>query len=259
LGIGFGRFLPLTLRNTVLIFRVLNNLPMILTEAIKTTLHFRQVPMTAQQIAYFLFFNHMLQASSLQDMVSEVEKEVFLNPGLFTVTEELVSLSGWHSAERDLVQQVFSKVQQAILLFQEVSQSSDCSNNMVLALLLYKRLSDIERSQQLGAPIVPRLWKFDQVAAHTILPELPSRVYEVMDYIERTDDRLSNIFLFGKEELSTMSETGHLLKLQEVMRLLAGLQLDEEHVPTPLFQAIFSRLFWNNVKYTSKELGAELV
>ncbi|WP_299700239.1 hypothetical protein [uncultured Pontibacter sp.] len=232
---------------------------MILTEAIKTTLLFRQVPMTAQQIAYFLFFNHMLQASSLQDMVREVEKEVFLNPGLFTISDELVSLSGWHTAERDLVQQVFSKVQQAIVLFRELGQSSDCCNNMVLALLLYKRLSDIERSQQLGAPIVPRLWKFDQVAATTMLSELPSRVYEVMDYIERTDDRLANIFLFCKEELSNLSETDHLLKLQEVMRLLASLQLAEVHVPTPLFQAIFSRLFWNNVKYTSKGLGAELV
>lgn len=230
---------------------------MILSEAIKTALLYRQVPMSVQQIAYFLLFNRMLQGNTLQDLVLEVEEEVYLNPGLFTMTDDLVSLSGWRAAERELVQQVFGKVQVAIGLFKELGRSADSCSNMALALLLYKRLSDIERSQQLGAPIVPLLWKFDKVTATTILAELPSRVYEVMDYIERTDDRLADIFLYGKEELSLMCETEHLRKLQEVMRLLATLQLDEAHVPTPLFQAIFSRLFWNNVKLTTRELLEE--
>jgi hypothetical protein len=243
--------------STQLIFRILNLLPMILTEAIKTTLHFRQAPMTAQQIAYFLFFNHMLQADSLQDMVREVEQEVFQNPGHFTVTGELVSLSGWAETERTLLQHVFRTVQQAISVLRELGRDTNSCSNMALALLLYKRLSDIERSQQLGAPIVPKLWKFNRVTAETMLSELPARVYEVMDYIERTDNRLANTFIYGREELSHICENYQLLKLQEVMRLLATLELDEEHVSTPLFHAIFSRLFWNNVKHTSRTLCAE--
>lgn len=233
-----------------------NTLAMILTEAIKTTLLYRQVPMTAHQIAYFLCFNHMKQAKSFQEMVREVEEEVSQNPGQFTVSDELVSVSSWAESERALVQHVFETVQQAISLLSELARDSNSCNNMALALLLYKRLSDIERSQQLGAPIVPKLWKFNRVAADTILPELPARVYEVMDYIERTDTRLANTFLYGREELSHICEPHQLQKLQEVMRLLATLELDEEHVSTPVFQAIFSRLFWNNVKQTSRTLCA---
>ncbi|WP_299986495.1 hypothetical protein [uncultured Pontibacter sp.] len=224
-------------------------------EAIKMTLRFQQVPMTAHQIAYFICFNHLLQsASSLEAMVHAVEEAVFQNPAYFYVTDDLVHMSKWQEPEQQVVEHVFGTVQQAIHLLNELSHTSESGSNIVLALLLYKRLSDIRRSQQLGAPIVPDLWKFDRVAADTILPELSARVYEVMDYIERTDDRLDNAFLFGKEELNHMNEPGQLKKLQEVMRLLATLQLDEEHVPTPLFQAIFSHLFWRNIKHTSKEL-----
>ncbi|PVY42320.1 hypothetical protein [Pontibacter virosus] len=226
-------------------------------EAIKTTLRFRQVPMTTHQIAYFIFFNRLLQATtSFEAMVQAVEEAVYQNPGFFDVTGDLVHMSNWQKNEQQIVERIFLTVQQAIGLFRELDPSKDCCNNVVLALLLYKRLSDIERSQQLGSPIVPRLWKFDRVANETMLSELSARVYEVMDYIERTDDRLANAFLFGKEQLNQMNSTCQLLKLQEVMHLLATLQLDEGHVPTPLFQAIFSRLFWNNVKDTSKELSA---
>ncbi|MCP2044394.1 hypothetical protein [Pontibacter sp. HSC-36F09] len=228
-------------------------------EAIKTTLRFRQVPMTTHQIAYFICFNRLLKASAgFQAMVQAVEEAVYQNPGCFIISDDLVHMNNWQKEEQQIVENVFRTVQQAIALFRELVQCKDCCNNLVLALVLYKRLSDIERSQQLGAPIVPYLWKFDRVINDTMLSELSARVYEVMDYIERTDDRLANTFLFGKEELNHMNEPGKLVKLQEVMRLLATLQLDEEHVPTPLFQAIFSQLFRNNIKYTAKELSAEV-
>lgn len=228
-------------------------------EAIKTTLRFRQVPMTTHQIAYFICFNRLLKAtSSFEAMVQAVEEAVYQNPGYFIIVENLVHMSNWRKEEQQIVEHVFRTVQQAIGLFRELGQSKDFCNNMVLALLLYKRLSDIERSQQLGAPIVPYLWKFDRVTKETMLSELSARVYEVMDYIERTDERLTNSFLFGKEEVNYMNEPCKLQKLQEVMRLLATLQLDEEHMPTPLFQAIFSQLFWNNVKFTSKEIAGEV-
>lgn len=230
-----------------------------LPEAIKTTLRFSQAPMTAQQIAYFISFNHILQfTSEFECIVRAVEETVMQNPGTFTVTNDLVHISNWKETEQQVVEHVFSTVQQAVVLFQDLGQSRDSCNNLVLALLLYKRLSDIERSQQLGAPIVPYLWKFNRVMAETMLPELSARVYEVMDYIERTDERLADTFLFGKEELNHMIETPQLKKLQDVMRLLSTLQLNEEYVPTPLFQAIFSRLFWNNVKHTSKALTDSL-
>jgi hypothetical protein len=229
---------------------------MILSEAIKSALRHRQSPMTPQQIAYFISFNHMvLSSAGLSRMVRAVEEAVYLDPGTFTVHDELVCMSSWCEHEREVVQRVFSKVQEAIALFK--CQGTDCCNNLVLALLLYKRLSDIERSQQLGAPIIPKLWKFNRVTTDTMLLELSARVYEVMDYVERTDDRLAHTFLRGKEQLNNMNDLPQLRKLQEVMRLLATLQLDEEHVPTPLFQAIFSRLFWNNVRHTSKELAEE--
>ena len=227
-------------------------------EAIKTTLRFRQVPMTIHQIAYFICFNRLSKAiSGFDATVQAVEEAIYQNPGFFNVNGDLVHMRNWKKAERQLVDHVFSTVRKAIGMFGEIGPSKDCCNNLVLALLLYKRLSDIERSQQLGAPIVPYLWKFDRVTNDTMLTELSARVYEVMDYVERTDERLANTFLFGKEELNHMNEPAQLRKLQEVMRLLATLQLDEEHVPTPLFQAIFSQLFWSNVKFTSKELSAE--
>ena len=227
-------------------------------EAIKMTLRFQQVPMTTHQIAYFICFNHLLQASTgLEDMVNDVEEAVYQHPAFFNVTDDLVHMSNWQGNEQQIVEHVFHTVHQAASLFRESDASTDACNNMVLALLLYKRLSDIERSQQLGAPIVPHLWKFDRVANDTMLSELAARVYEVMDYIERTDVRMANAFLFGKEELNHINNTCQLSKLQEVMQLLASLQLDEEHVPTPLFQAIFRQLFWNNVKHTSKRLSAE--
>ncbi len=229
---------------------------MILSEAIKSALRHRQSPMTPQQIAYFICFNHMvLSCSGLPRMVKAVEEAIFLDPGTFTVHDDLVYLSGWCEREREVVQHVFSKVQEAIAMFN--CQDAECCNNLVLALLLYKRLSDIERSQQLGAPIIPKLWKFNRVTADTMLPELSARVYEVMDYVERTDERLAHTFMQGKEQLNNMIDLPQLRKLQEVMRLLATLELDEGHVPTPLFQAIFSRLFWNNVRHTSQELAAE--
>jgi hypothetical protein len=229
---------------------------MTLSEAIKMTLHFRQCPMTAHQIAYFLAFNRMFRTDCLQEMIKQVEAEVYFHPCHFTVVEELVTLSVWREAERELVQSMFDKVQAAIKIFQEADQQTDSCNNMVLALLLYKRLSDIKRSQQLGAPIVPIQWKFNEITNTSMMSELPSRIYEVMDFIERTDDRLANTFLFGKEELSNLSNPEQMAKLREVMCLLSSLNLDEEHMPTPLFQAIFSRLFWNNVKHTSRELCA---
>lgn len=228
-------------------------------EAIKTTLRFRQVPMTIHQIAYFICFNRLHRAAPGFDaMVQAVEEAVYQNPGSFNVTDDLVHMCHWRKEEQRVVEHIFSTVGQAIGLFREITLSKDCCNNLVLALLLYKRLSDIERSQQLGAPIVPYLWKFDRVTNDTMLSELSARVYEVMDYVERTDERLADSFLFGKEELNHMNETSQLRKLQEVMRLLATLQLDEEHVPTPLFQAIFSQLFWNNVKFTSKSLAGDV-
>lgn len=232
---------------------------MMLSDAIKTALRHRQSPMTPQQIAYFISFNHLLYSTSgLPRMVRAVEEAVYQDPGTFTVQEDLVYMSQWSQQEQEIVQRVYSQVQQATGLFRELGHNANCCNNMVLALLLYKRLSDIERSQQLGAPIIPRLWKFNRVASDTMLPELSARVYEVMDYVERTDERLAHTFMYGKEELIHMSDTTHLRKLQEVMRMLAALQLDEEHVPTPLFQAIFSRLFWNNVRHTSKALAEEV-
>jgi hypothetical protein len=229
---------------------------MTLSEAIKMTLYFRQCPMTAHQIAYFLAFNRMFRTDCLQEMIKQVEAEVYFHPCHFTIADEMVTLSVWREAEQEKVQSVFDKVQAAIKVLKEAKNEIDSCNNMVLALLLYKRLSDIKRSQQLGAPIVPVQWKFNQVTSTSMLSELPARIYEVMDYIERTDDRLANTFLFGKEELSNLSDTEQIAKLREVMRLLSTLNLDEEHMPTPLFQSIFSRLFWNNVKHTSRELCA---
>ncbi|PKV75251.1 hypothetical protein [Pontibacter ramchanderi] len=227
-----------------------------LPDAIKLTLRFRQVPMTTHQIAYFICFNRLVKASSgFEAILHDVEEAVYQHPGTFNVAHDLVHISNWQEKEQEIVTSVFRTVEQAVTLFRDFDPGREC-NNIVLALLLYKRLSDIKRSQQLGAPIVPILWKFDRVADDTMLPELSTRVYEVMDYIERTDERLANAFLFGKEELNRMNAVGQLLKLQEVMRLLATLQLDEEHVPTPVFQSIFSQLFWNNIRYTSKELSA---
>lgn len=215
--------------------------------------------MTTHQITYFICFNRLLKSTSgFEAMVQDVEEAVYQNPGYFNVTDDLVHMRNWQKDEQQVVEHVFRTVQQAIGLFRELGQCKDCCNNLVLALVLYKRLSDIERSQQLGAPIVPYLWKFDRVTNDTMLSELAARVYEVMDYIERTDERLANSFLSGKEELNQMNEPGKLRKLQEVMGLLATLQLDEEHVPTPLFQAIFSQLFWNNVKFTSKGIAGEV-
>lgn len=212
--------------------------------------------MTTHQIAYFLSFNHLVHSTAgLSQMVRAVEEAVYLDPGSFTVVEELVHMSKWCEQEQAVMQHVFDTVQQAISLFRVAGKSSDSCNNMVLALLLYKRLSDIERSQQLGAPIVPKIMKFNQVTADTALPELSARVHEVMDYIERTDERLAHAFMFGKDELSHMVAMPQLLKLQEVMRLLSVLQLNEGHVPTYLFRALFSHLFWNNVRQTSKEIA----
>lgn len=231
---------------------------MVLSEAIKMALRFRQQPMTAYQIAYFLCMNNIKRDDQgLQALISLVEEEVYHNPGHFTITEDLVYLSSWQEAEKQVVQHIYGQVQQAIRLFEEADLEPNSCNNLVLALLLYKRLSDITRSQQLGTPIVPAEWKFDRITEGTTISELPIRVYDVMDYIERTDDRLSNTFLAGKEELSLIRMPIEQVKLKEVINQLSALQLDEEHVPTPLFQAIFSRVFWNNVKYTSREIGAE--
>ncbi|MBX0331947.1 hypothetical protein K3G39_01710 [Pontibacter sp. HSC-14F20] len=230
-----------------------------IANAIKMTLRFRQAPMSIHQIAYFICFNHLLQdTSSFEDLVQAVEEAVRQHPGYFNVSNDLVHMSNWQQNEQQIVEQVFSTVQQAIGLFRELDASTDTCNNMVLALVLYKRLSDIERSQQLGAPIVPYLWKFDRVTHDTMLSELSVRVHEVMDYIERTDERLAHTFLFGKLELNRMNEPLQLKKLQEVMRLLATLQLDEEQVPTKLFQVIFSQLFRNNLHNTSRKLSAEV-
>src|SRR5690606_14001432 len=114
---------------------------MMLSDAIKTALRHQQAPMTPQQIAYFISFNHLvLSSAGLTNMVRGVEAAVYLDPGTFTVENELAYISKWCQREQEVVQQVFLQVQQAISQFKELGQGTDCCNNMVLALLLYKRL-----------------------------------------------------------------------------------------------------------------------
>jgi hypothetical protein len=225
-----------------------------LTEAVKTALHYRQCPMTAQQIAYFLCMNNIVRTDCLQELIQQVEEEVHHSPGHFTVDDELIYISAWREAEQQVIQHVFNVAQAAKKLYGEVNVSEASCNNLVLALLLYKRLSDIKRSQQHGGPIVPKQLKYDVIIRNTVPSELPSRVGEVMEYIECTDNRLSGIFLSGKEELSTIRHEQQLAKLHKVMYLLLELHLDEEHMPTPLFQAAFSRMFWNSVRARSRQV-----
>ncbi|ALI98091.1 hypothetical protein [Rufibacter tibetensis] len=209
--------------------------------------------MTASQLAYFLLSNKVVSAEGGEDLITQIKEEALGNPAHFSVFQDFVYLSPWSSAEKVVIQYVFAvmgKVNSAL-------QQMNLSQTLALSLLLFKRLSDIERGQQVTGPVLPEQFKFNSIVQDTTSEELPERVLEVMNYIEATGVHFAEVFSVAREELTTISDQGLARKFKETMLLLAGLKLDEEHVATPLFQAIFSRLLWINVKVAFKEAGGE--
>ncbi|MFD2514196.1 hypothetical protein ACFSRY_09985 [Pontibacter locisalis] len=226
-----------------------------LSEAMKVVLHYRQVPMTAPQIAYFLCSNKIILTDQYNELIQHVEEEALYSPAHFTVSEDFIQLSPWDERERQLIQKVFLVIQTAVNLTKVNNHESHLAHNQVLALLLYKRLSDIKRSQQHGTPIVPPQLKFNYVLATTLPADLPSKLHGVMEYIECTDERLDGIFSICRQELINVCEEYKVVQIYRAMGELSVLLLDEDNLPTPLFQVIFSRLFTINVKQTSKMLN----
>ncbi|WP_210487281.1 hypothetical protein [Rufibacter aurantiacus] len=222
-----------------------------LAEAIKIALHHRQCPMTATQLAYFLRANKVVTNEDGEDLVAQIEEETMGSPAYFSVFKGFVYLSSWSRTERAVIDYVFSVMGRVSSALQQMS----LHQSLALSLLLYKRLSDIERSQQVAGPVVPDLLKFNNIVQATAPQELPGRLVEVMSYIESTVPRFTEMFLTAREELTMIRRPEVAETFQAAMLLLAGLKLDEEQVPTPLFQAIFSRLFWNNVQSTCNEIG----